>query len=172
MSSPASVDTGGVAPLILSTDAISFAATSATAAVANKVYVYEFELNESVTVTAARWRNGSTAAGHTNMAIYDASGNLVSGSDTGAQSNAVSTETTFTYATSFRLGRGVYYLALACDTTDTYFSTGVASTTIPITRARVAANALAAGAMPSTLGALSGAAIQPCMAFLVSGGLS
>lgn len=159
-------------PLIISTDAISFSGVSTGAAVANTVYLYAFELASPVTVVSARWRNGATAAGHTNMAIYTAAGDLVAGSDTGAQSNVANTETTFAYATAFKLGAGQYYMAIACDATDNYLANTLSSSSQPITRARKATNTLAAGAMPSTLGALTSAAFSPAMAFLVSGGLA
>lgn len=161
-------------PPIISNDAVAFSGTSSTAAVATTVYVYPFELHSAVTIVSARWRNGTAnTPGHTSMAIYDSTGKLVTGSDTGAQSNVANTETTFNYGAAFTLAPGLYYMALACDnSTDQYLSNPLSAANVPITKSRKAANALSGGAMPSTLGALSGAAFSPAMAFLVSGGLS
>lgn len=160
-------------PTLIQNEAIAYSGNSTLALTANNVYVYAFEIAGPVTITAVRWRMGGTATGHSNMALYTFAGSLVSGSDTGAQVNTASAANTFTYSTAISLQAGQYYLALACDnSTDTYLGGAVTVATDALSRARVATNALSAGAMPSTLGTISTVAKQPAMAALTSGGLS
>ena len=162
-----------VAPLIICNDGASLSGSVSATLTANRVYLYAFELQVSVTVLKARYRTGATTTGACNMAIYTFAGNLVAGTDTGAQTNVASTTTDFTY-TAFNLGPGQFYLALACNNgTDTILATNLAGSLSAPSHERYAANALAAGAMPSTLGAITNNPDRcPGVALLLSGGLT
>ena len=107
------------------------------------------------------------------MGIYTYAGNLVAGSDTGAQLNVANTNQSFTYATAVTLGQGSYYIALACDNaTDTYEGITAPTGGSQISRHRAATNALAAGALPATTGTILTAGTKvPGAALQVSGGI-
>src|SRR5258708_2705457 len=120
MGYPTTVDTGQVQPQIIDNEVASYTLNT-SALSANTVYLWAFELLTNVTITGMRFRNGTTATGATNLGIYTAAGNLIAGSDTGAQTDAVSTTKTATYGSPVVLGPGQYFLALACNNaTDTF----------------------------------------------------
>jgi len=171
MGYPTTVDTGQVQPQIIDNEVASYTLNT-SALSANTVYLWAFELSTSVVITGMRFRNGTTATGATNLGIYTAAGNLVAGSDTGAQTDAVSTTKTATYATPVVLGPGQYFLALACNNaTDTFNALTPAFT--DASRAKRATNVLAAGALPATTGAIViNTSFAPALAALVSGGLA
>lgn len=160
-------------PPIISNDAVVYGSVLTVTLTANAVNLYAFSLPSFTTITGVRWRMGATTTGHTNMAVYTLAGNLVTGSDTGAQLNTASAANNFTYGTALGLAAGLYYLALACDNaTDTYEGTSLGASQSELTTYRLAANALAAGVMPATTGAISFNAKQPSMSALISGGLA
>lgn len=173
MGYPASVDTGQVQPSIINNEVAAYVGTSGLL-VANTVYLFAFELQTQVTIIKARWRMAATTTGTTNMGIYTQNGAasaLVSGSDTGAQTNAASADNNFTYATPILLSPGQYFMALApSNSTDTYLTRGAAGTQ-GTSRARLATNALSAGVLPATTGTLLAAGTTPSMALIDSGGL-
>jgi hypothetical protein len=141
--------------MIISNDPIATVGVAATMAGPGTPYLFAFELQVATPIHQVRWHMGATATGHTNIALYTGAGALVAGSDTGAQSNSASTTSTFTYATDVLLSPGQYWLAIACDnTTDTYEGITGMNTRISTTRQRTGTNALAAGAMPLTLGTI------------------
>jgi len=173
MGYPTSVDSGQVPPEIIAAEAIAVAGVITATITANAVYLYGFELAANVSIASVRWRMGATTTGHTNMGIYTYAGNLVSGSDTGSQVNTLSALNSFSYATPIPLSPGQYFLALACDnSTDTYLALSGATTfSESMTRHRVAANSLAAGALPLTTGAISATVKELAVAAIPVGGL-
>ena len=170
---PSSVDANVATPAIISNEAIIYAASLTQTLTINVPFLYAFEISAYVTVTGMRWRNGATTTGTTNMALYTFTGNLVSGSDTGAITNVASSAVNATYGTAVTLAPGQYYLALASSNgTDTYMAASLASSQSELSRARQGSNLLSSGVMPSTLGTIAFAAKEPAVTALVSGGLS
>src|SRR5258707_15184881 len=110
------------APQFIGTDSIGVAGALTILLTANQVYLYLFEVPPTgMTILGTKWRMGATIGGTTNMGIYTYAGNLVAGSDTGAQTNVANNSQSFTYGTAVFLPAGSYYIALACDNaTDTY----------------------------------------------------
>ena len=173
MGYPSTVDTGQVQPQFIGTEPVGLAGALTILLTANQVYLYLFELSAQEIITGAKWRMGATTTGHTNMGIYTYAGNLVSGSDTGAQLNVANNSMAFTYATAITLGQGSYYIALACDNaTDTFEGITAPTGGSQISRHRAATNALAAGALPATTGTILTAGTKvPGAALQVSGGI-
>lgn len=172
MGYPSTVDAGGVAQY-LGVDIAAMAGAQNVVLSAGSIYCYEFELRDSVIVTGLKYRAGNVAAGHVNAAIYTQAGNIVSGSDTGSiTNNSTTTNVSFSYPTSFMLGPGVYWLAFAADSsTDTFIVLSPQTGGSLMSKARIATNTLAAGAMPLTLGALSSVVKMPAFSFPLSGGI-
>lgn len=162
-----------VAPQFIGTEAAGLAGVLTITLNANGVYLYLFELQAPVTITGIKWRMGATVTGHTSMGIYTAAGNLVAGSDSGAQLNVASNSQTFTYGTAVFLPAGSYFLALACDNaTDTYEGLTAPTGGSIVSRHRLATNVLAAGALPATTGTILTAGTKvPGAALQVSGGI-
>lgn len=159
------------APQLISNEATSGSAVVLLTAAA--VYVYAFEVNTPTTINSIRWRTGATAAGKTNVGLYTSTGNLVANSDSGQQNNAINTENIFTYSTPILLAPGQYFMALSASAnTDDYQGSTGAGNSLPMTRNRLATNAVSAGALPPTLGALSSTTVAPMIALLPAGGLS
>src|SRR5258707_8563363 len=173
MGYPSTVDTGQVQPQFIGTEPVGLAGALTILLTANQVYLYLFELSAQEIIAGVKWRMGATTTGHTNMGIYTYAGNLVAGSDTGAQLNVANTNQSFTYATAVTLGQGSYYIALACDNaTDTYEGITAPTGGSQISRHRAATNALAAGALPATTGTILTAGTKgPGTAVQVSGGI-
>ena len=171
MSYPASVDSGGIAPVIISNEPANIGGNVTSTVTALAVLLYAFEIQASVSVTAARWHMGTTATGTANMAIYTAAGALVSGSDTGAVTNVASSDVTFTYTTPIPLAAGQYFMAFSSlNNTDTYLGHAAANSS-PVYRGRKATNAQAAGAMPTTTGTIVATNLNVGCALILSGGL-
>lgn len=167
------ITTPAVKPQFIGTEAISLAGGLTVTLTANQVYLYLFETPVPLTITGVKWRMGVTTTGHTNMGIYTYAGNLVAGSDTGAQTNTASTSMSFTYGSAITLAPGSYFIALACDNaTDTYEGITAPTGGAILARTRAATNVLAAGALPATTGAIvtPGAKVPGC-ALQVSGGI-
>lgn len=163
-------------PMIICSEAVDAAGGVAcvlNASPGSVPYLYAFEVSgNSLTIHQVRFRIGATATGSTNMAIYTAAGNLVSGSDTGALSNSQNTTVTQAYATDITLFPGAYWIAIACtNTTDTYGGITGITARIAGTRHRIGTNVLAAGAMPATLGTITTAANAPFVALIPTGSL-
>lgn len=161
------------APQFIGTEAVGVAGALTILLTANQVYLYLFEVPVPMTILGVKWRMGATTTGHTNMGIYTYAGNLVSGSDTGAQLNVANNSQSFTYASAIKLPIGSYYIALACDNaTDTYEGITAPTGGSIISRHRAATNVLAAGALPATTGAILTAGTKvPGVALQVSGGI-
>jgi hypothetical protein len=160
-------------PMIIASEAVAAAGGVATTITINVPFLYAFEVSgQSLLVHQVRWRIGATATGHTNMAIYTAAGNLVAGSDTGSIVNTANTTFTQAYGTDVSLAPGQYWLALASDNgTDTYGGISGLLARIGATRHRQGTNLLSAGAMPSTLGAITTSTNDPFMALIPTGSL-
>src|SRR5260221_12935535 len=174
MGYPSTVDTGQVQPQFIGTEPVGLAGALTILLTANQVYLYLFEVPPTgITILGTKWRMGATIGGHTNMGIYTYAGNLVAGSDTGAQLNVANNSMAFTYATAITLGQGSYYIALACDNaTDTFEGITAPTGGSQISRHRAATNALAAGALPATTGTILTAGTKvPGAALQVSGGI-
>src|SRR5258707_4218654 len=122
MGYPSTVDTGQVQPQFIGTEAVGVAGALTILLTANQVYLYLFEVPPTgMTILGTKWRMGATTTGHTSMGIYTYAGNLVSGSDTGAQLNVANNSQSFTYGTAVFLPVGSYYIAPGSDNaTDTY----------------------------------------------------
>src|SRR5258707_3551851 len=104
------------APQFIGTEAVGVAGALTILLTANQVYLYLFEVPPTgMTILGTKWRMGATIGGHTNMGIYTYAGNLVSGSDTGAQLNVANNSQSFTYGTAVFLPAGSYYISLAWD---------------------------------------------------------
>jgi hypothetical protein len=165
------ISTPGVNPLIIASEASSDINSVAVVLSASVVYLYAFEVQAPLSIASVRWGMGATVTGTTNMGIYTAAGNLVAGSDTTAKTNVASSTNVSTYGTPVYLPAGQYYLALACsNATDTYNGKTL-SIAFSTSRHRRGANALAAGALPSTLGAISTTTITLGVAAVPVGGL-
>ncbi len=151
-------------PQFVGTEPVGVAGALTILLTANQVYLYLFEVPPTgMTILGTKWRMGATTTGHTSMGIYTYAGNLVAGSN--SQS--------FTYGTAVFLPAGSYYIALACDNaTDTYEGITAPSGGTQLSRHRAATNALAAGALPATTGAILTAGTKvPGAALQVSGGI-
>lgn len=157
----------------IGTEATGLAGVLTITLTANTVYLYLFEVLAPVTITGVKWRMGATTTGHTNIGVYTYAGNLVSGTDSGAQLNTANNSLSFTYASAVTLPVGSYFLALATDTaTDTYEGITAPTGGSIISRHRAATNVLAAGALPATTGAIVTAGTKvPGVALQVSGGI-
>src|SRR5260221_7439985 len=119
-----------IAPVIISDEPASMVAITTGVLVAFTVYLYAFELQSPVVVLGVKWGTGATHTGNTNMGIYTFAGNLVAGSDTGAQVNGASVDNSFTYGSAIALSPGQYLMALApSNSTDTYLLRSEAQTT-------------------------------------------
>lgn len=171
MGYPSSVDTGYIAPAIVSNEGANLPGALTQALSANTVYLYTFELQAGITIVSATWHMGATVTGKTNMGIYTLAGSLVAGSDTGQVTNVASSDNTFTYSTPILLSAGQYLMALAPNnSTDTYLARSSGANTAPY-RGRKATNGLSAGALPSTTGILGTISTQPACSLNVQGGL-
>lgn len=160
-------------PMIIPSEAAAVGGGVTSTITINVPFLYAFEVSgQSLLIHQVRWRMGATATGHTNMAIYTATGNLVAGSDTGSIANAANTTFTQAYGTDVSLAPGQYWMALASDNgTDTYGGISGLLARIGSTRHRQGTNLLAAGAMPSTLGAITTSTNNPFMALIPTGSL-
>ncbi len=161
-------------PQFIGTDSIGLAGALTILLTANQVYLYLFEVPPTgMTILGTKWRMGATIGGTTNMGIYTYAGNLVAGSDTGAQTNTANSNMTFTYATAVFLPGGSYYIALApSNATDTYEGITAPAGGPILSRSRAATNVLAAGALPATTGAITTSGTKvPGAALQVSGGI-
>lgn len=149
------------------TGPITTASANIAIATANTVKVVRFFLSGGQLVSSAVFWIGTTAAAGkiAYSGIYDGRGNKlfqVSFSTTTASTKVSSTASVSTY-----LLPGVYYYALTCDastpTTDTITpgngGTGLLQNTTIVQNGN-AANALSAGLLPATLGAITTAAIS------------
>ncbi len=155
-------------PLIIDNEAACLTGASNAASV-NIVYLYAFELLLPVSIVSMRYRCTATALGNTNTGIYTFAGNVVA--DTGPQANTANTTKTIVYGSPIALVAGRYFLALACDAADTFQA--ISPTVTDASRAKRATNVLAAGALPLTTGVIvANTSFVPCMAALVSGGLT
>jgi hypothetical protein len=174
MGYPSTVDAGGVAPLIIEPNELLAAASLTTTLATNTVYLWAFEVSATTVVTGIKYRMGATVTGTANMGIYafnGSSSSLITGSDTGAHTNAASQDNSVTYGTAITLSPGQYLMALApSNNTDTYFARTVGGTTLA-SRIRLATNALSAGALPPTTGALTTSSIGPICSLTIQGGL-
>jgi hypothetical protein len=167
------ITTPAIKPQFIGTDAVGLAGALTITLTANQVYLYLFETPVPITITGVKWRMGITIGGHTNMGIYTYAGNLVAGSDTGAQLNVASTNQSFSYGSAITLAPGSYWIALANDDgSDTYEGITAPAGGPILSRARAATNALAAGALPLTTGTITtpGTKVPGC-ALQVSGGI-
>lgn len=173
MGYPATVDSNAVAPAIIASEANTLAGGVAATLTINVPFLYAFEVTgQTLQVHQVRWRIGATATGHSNMAIYTASGALVAGSDTGSIANAANTTHTITYGTDVSLSQGQYFMAIASDNgTDTYGGITGSVARIGVSRHRIGTNLLAVGAMPATLGTISTSTNNPFMALIPTGSL-
>ena len=160
-------------PMIITSEAAAAAGGVTSTITINVPFLYAFEVSgQGLLIHSARWRIGATATGHTHMAIYTAAGNLVAGSDTGSIVNTANTTFTQNYGSDIFLPPGQYWLALASDNgTDTYGGISGLLARIGATRHRQGTNLLAAGAMPSTLGAITTSTNNPFMALIPTGSL-
>lgn len=179
MGYPTTVDTGQASPWIIETYGV-LGASSNTVLVANKVYMWAFELYANCTITAMRWGTGSTAAGNTDMGIYDSSGNLLA--HTGATANSANSNMSANIAkdgsgntiTSIALAPGKYLMALCPSTsTDTYTRSSFINGTPILDNHCNATNTGTSGVLPGTTGTITvSASVIPHMAAVVSGGLA
>ena len=159
-------------PAIISDESAALVGAITNTLAANTVYLYAFELQSPTVILGGKWHMGATVTGTANMGIYTLAGNLVAGSDSGAITNVVSSDVSFTYGTPIVLSAGQYLMALApSNSTDTYLSRSTAST-MASTRARKATNVMASNALPSTTGAfVTTTANYPGCSLTVQGGL-
>src|SRR5260221_12760530 len=88
-------------PQFVGTEPVGVAGALTILLTANQVYLYLFEVPPTgMTILGTKWRMGATTTGHTSMGIYTYAGNLVAGSDTGAQLNVANNSQSFTYGTA------------------------------------------------------------------------
>src|SRR5258708_19137172 len=139
-------------PQFVGTDPVGVAGALTILLTANQVYLYLFEVPPTgTTILGTKWRMGATIGGHTNMGIYTYAGNLVAGSDSGAQLNVANNSQSFTYGTAVFFPASSHYIALACDNaTDTYEGITAPSGGTQLSRHRAATQALPAGGEPTT----------------------
>lgn len=174
MSSPASVDTGGVTPWLLYNEGVA-AGSGSGVLVANTVYLWAFTLRSidmPITITGMRWKVTATATGTTDVGIYDSGGNLLT--HTGAIANTANSTNSANFASALMLSPGRYYMACCpSNSTDTYsravlLMAGSNADTPSLT----ATNAGVAGVLQPTTGGTSASANQPVMSCILSGGLA
>lgn len=128
----------------------------------NNVLVFEFALVKTVTVRKVVLTVVTTSVASTaNVGIYTRTGNLLI--DSGTFDTASATTQSKTLGAPVTLPPGIYYFAQACTATTPTSQTSVtwngSAATIANTngvRQGLAANALAAGALPATLGTVTG----------------
>lgn len=156
-------------PPLLVDSGVDFVGSSGVLS-ANVVYLFAFEIQAPTVVTGGKWRMAVTVTGTTNIGIYTAAGNLVSGSDSGAKTNVTNSDNSFTYVTAITLSPGQYLMALSpSNSTDTYQQRGL--TASATTRYRTASNALSGGALPGVTGALTLPSLFPAFSLTIQGGI-
>jgi hypothetical protein len=108
--SPWSMQSLGVALRIMGQGAPS----SQNFVTVNLAVFVPFSVPEPITITKLGWVNGTAVAGNLDAGIYDTSGTRLVSSGTTAQASTSTAQVVD--VTDTILGRGVYYLALASDT--------------------------------------------------------
>ena len=88
--------------------------TSQNFVTANLAVFIPFGVSEAVTITKIFWGNGSTVAGNIDAGIYNPAGTRLVSSGTTLQAGTQSAQVVD--VTDTALPRGIYYLALASDT--------------------------------------------------------
>lgn len=81
---------------------------------ANMAVFYPFGVPEAMLVTQLFWMNGAAVAGNLDAGIYDTSGTLLTSTGSTAQANTAVVQAV--NITDYVLPRGLYYFALASDT--------------------------------------------------------
>lgn len=149
---PISVDTGQVAPWIISNDPASLAGSATVTLVANQVYLYAFEITANITITSAKWHIGTIATGTTDLGVYDVNGNLLA--HTGPVGNVAATNMHAAFTSgNFLLGPGQYFLALCpSSASDNYLGITAVGAQAPLSRNRLATNTGVTGQLPTTMG--------------------
>src|SRR5260221_2356097 len=127
-------------PQFVGTEPVGVAGALTILLTANQVYLYLFEVPPTgMTILGTKWRMGATTTGHTSMGIYTYAGNLVAGSDTGAQLNVANNSQSFTYGTAVFFPASSHYISLGCGhATDTYESITASSGRAPLLWPRAA----------------------------------
>lgn len=137
-------------------------APAAQAVTANTVYVYKILIPVAVTIAKITFRATGVASSHASAGIYSADGNTLI-LDGGAQDTAATAYKVSTFGSPVTLPAGFYFLAVTTDTsTASLFGVVMTATMVnTLNNAQVqvgtATNASAAGVLPATLGALTGA---------------
>jgi hypothetical protein len=128
---------------------------------ANKVVVVPFYIPFAITITKVSTAVGTASAGDSiNLAVYDFNKNLLL--DSGALSTTTGAGAVVTATVNVTIQPGWYFFAYAATSTTPTFASvptlnasAATNTNLTAKVSFTAANVLAAGAMPATLGALT-----------------